>query len=317
VTDRDLRRPSEVTQDFRLALAERLAPHGFIPQAKGANCVRRRGKITDRVELSSSHLNAPGDVTCFVALAVHDAEIRRRMQKWQAGGVLSGPHFAEAVPRNIADPAQAQQLLERVERGLEFFELVNDAPTLERELWRRYVPGFAEPDVIVPYLFVRLGQDAAARYADALLSGRPELWPSFASERAGMPRTGTAQPDHGMKLATALRAHAIIFDSPAPEGSVLSLHSGAANLRCFFGRQLRAWGETDAARALLRVTDETLLATRSAQEALKRPLTTDPEAVQLVLRAVTGEVRPLCRERPTPIHFQYHVLHEPFADAHP
>lgn len=305
-------RPAEVTALFRARVAAALAPLGFSPRAQGARFVRRRGRVVEAVELSSSHRNTPDDVTCHVALIVQDPAVRARQPHWRAGGLLDALAPGDPLPQNVADPAQADALLARLLEGLALFDLAADPDRVAAEVGRRYVPGFVEPAVVVPYLSVRLGPDAARTYAASLLEHRHELWPAFASAQAGLPMSrGHARPDQGTELAEALAAHAPGPPLPAPPDTAPCGDLADANLRCFLGRQLRAWGEPEAARLLRRAPDERIREVRRAQE--QRGFSVDdPGAAALAMEAATGEPSPPRREAPRPRYFQYFVLHEPF-----
>lgn len=292
----DHRRPLEVTADFRARLAETLGPHGFAPRAKGAKLVRKRGGVTHAIELGSSHHNVPGDVTCFVSLAYVDASIG----DFRAGGTLSTEPFADHGSDNIAIAADADALVGRVVERLSFFDLLDDEAATLAEVCRRYVPGLIAPRLVVRYLAARLGEEAIGQYAQALLDARPELWPAFLGAPIGN------NPDHGTQLA-----HASGLRLSAPRGTVVSTVPGSAHLRCFIGRQLRAWGEPDAAASLRRVEDAPIQELHDAQTKLGEPITKSVEAARLALAAV-GEKRQPKRSRPAPELFQYHVLHAPW-----
>ncbi len=102
------------------------------------------------------------------------------------------------------------------------------------------------------------------------------------------------------------------FADAPPAGTVECSDEAAASLRCFFGRQLRAWGEDGAARRLHRVADARVRAVHEEQAKLPGPAVDDPERARRLLREVTGETRPPRRRAPEPRLFQYHVLHGPF-----
>jgi hypothetical protein len=106
----DRGRPVEVRDAFRRRIAAALAPHGFEWRGKGGAMVRRRGRITHRIVLSTSLGNLPGNVDCSVRLAYVDDDISQRERGWWAGGPLRGPQFAEDPPGNIADRVQAGEL---------------------------------------------------------------------------------------------------------------------------------------------------------------------------------------------------------------
>ncbi len=293
----DRRRPLEVTADFRASLAQTLAAHGFAPRARGAKLVRKRGRVTHAIELGSSHRNGPGDVTCFVSLAYEDASI----EDFRAGGTLSAEPFADQGSCNIAIAADA--LTARIVARLSFFELLDDERATLAEVCRRYVPGFVAPRLVVRYLAARLGEEAVAQYARALLDGRPELWPAFLGAPTG------SNPDHGTQLA---RASGLRLTPPS--GTVVSEIASSAHLRCFIGRQLRAWGEPGAAASLRRVEDGQIKELHDAQTALGEPITRSLEAARLALVCV-GQRREPRQPRPSPELFQYHVLHAPFAGS--
>lgn len=115
VSDLDTRSPALVSADFRVSIATRLGPFGFVPRAQTKALVRKKAKNTHRISFSSSHYNAPGHVAAFVQLEYEDAETRRLVARWHAGGQLAVGFSAEevraflreAVPppsRNKADP---------------------------------------------------------------------------------------------------------------------------------------------------------------------------------------------------------------------
>ncbi|BDG02497.1 hypothetical protein [Anaeromyxobacter oryzae] len=308
----DLRRPAVVTDDFRRRVADLLAPSGFAPRAKG-DLVRRRGKNVHRVGFSSSQRNTEGHVACSVSLGFEDAAVRAQSPGWAAGGFLDGPEFDGSWQRsNIAVPGDADALADLVMKRLEFLELMESPETVLSETSRRYVPGLVEPRVIVPYLAVRLGRDAALSYARALLGGRPELWPAFAGA-CGRGNAPGGHADHGSQLATALADVEAVPPPAAPADVVPSADPRAAALRCFFGRQLRAWGEPEAAAALRRLPDADVHGSYAAQKAVEEPLVDSAAAARVVLRCVLGEDRIPRRPAPRPRLFQYHALHEPFA----
>jgi hypothetical protein len=317
----DMRRPSEVGEGFRRRVAEALGPHGFKAGARAAWLARRNGSITHRIEFSASHLNAPGSVTCFVALLYVDRAIRGRSRGWQAGGQLGGPPFAEDPPTNVADSREADALLATIVARIPFFDLLDDSDRICAEVCRRYVPGIVEPSVVVPFVLHRRGPDAAIRYAHALLSGRPELWPAFASDEAQLRSSAPSSVGlgHGTQLRLALsEAGGNLAETlVSPPGTVGSTDLQAANLRSFLGLQLRAWGEPEAAGALRRVGDAEILATYGAQRKLPdaHVLTKSVEAARCALRVAIGQDRAPKRAAPDPELFQYHVLHHPFSTA--
>jgi hypothetical protein len=169
----DTRRPALVTEELHARLSRELGPLGFVARKKAF--VRKRGKSTHRIEMSSSHHNAPGSVAAWIALTYVDAAVARVESGWRAGGQLGGAEFLDEPPVNVADPAQVDVLVARIHARLGFFTLADDAPALLERARRGYVPGMLEPRVLVPYLVARIGTAAASSYASALLGGRPEL----------------------------------------------------------------------------------------------------------------------------------------------
>ncbi len=98
------------------------------------------------------------------------------------------------VSLQVATARGATSLIRHIVGALALFDLLDDAPRALEEVSVRHVTGIVDPDVFVPYLVARLGRGHAAGYARALLAGRPELWPAFAS----IPEEGeTVRPDHG------------------------------------------------------------------------------------------------------------------------
>ena len=63
----DLRKPSEVTADFRARLATLLSPRGFVPRAKNTGFTRKKGRNQHKVNISSSNYNYPGHAVCRVS----------------------------------------------------------------------------------------------------------------------------------------------------------------------------------------------------------------------------------------------------------
>ncbi len=311
----DLRKPALVTEDFRRRIADLLVPRGFDVRAKGA-LVRRAGKSAHRVEFSSSHLNHPGHAICWISFAYEDAAVRARHPGWRTGGFLHGHVFdgsTSSQSLNVADADAAAALAALVLERLAFFDLMEAPERVLAEVSRRYVPGMVEPQVIVPYLAVRLGPDAAVSYARALLRGRQELWPAFSSARAdAAARPPNPQADHGTQLATALAGVAAVLPDAAPADAVASTEPPARSLRSFFGLQLRAWGEPAATAALRRVADAAVREVHATQKALGVAIVDSEAAARIVLRAA-GEDRAPRRQAPEPRLFQYHPLHAPFA----
>lgn len=294
----DRRRPAEVTASFRARLAERLEPLGFTTLM--AAFVRKSGKAVQRVELGSSHYNGPGDVACRIALALIDKTVA---PDWRTGGGLSYEPFADELDENIADSANADALIELVLARLSsFFALLDDPSKALLEVQRRYVQGFHEPRVIVPYLRARLGDDAVRSYARALLSARHELLPSWLG-----PLKRANHYDHGGELKKLVPDLVLEL----PKDTVAGHDPAAGHLRASFGLQLRAWGEPEAARRLRTLDDATLEQLHEAQEKLDARVDSLP-SVQLLLDAL-GERRAPARAAPEPRHWQYEVRHPPFA----
>ncbi len=312
----DLRRPADVTAEFRARLAAELGPAGFTARASGATLVRKAGRRTHRVELSSSPRNTPGYVVCRVALLYRDADVQKLAPGWCAGGSLSYGDFEEGLPENLAEAASADAILARVRRGLDYFAWLDDAPRVARDVARRYMPGFFAPSVIVPYLVARLGADAAVSYGARLLRGRPELWPAFAAAiRGAHAEASNVRPDHGTELGRALARHVsaeALATFATPPGTATSQDPRAANLRCFFGRLLRARGEAEAAARLRELDEPGIQALGKALERPEHPITEDDKFAAKVLLAATGESRPPRRARAKPQHFQYYALHSPW-----
>jgi hypothetical protein len=287
------------------ALADRvgpqLAPLAFTALASGRAFVRKRGKNRHRVEFS-------GPDGVIPSLVFEDAAVRQLVKDWRAGGVLTGPAFAFELGSNQVKVAAF------ILAQLSFFEWLEMPETVARDVACRYVPGFIDPSSIVPYVMRHLGPDGVERYATGLLSGRSELAPAFISELRTPTSTASRNADHGTQLAQALRRFAPAVRPNVPDGVVPSPSPLGRNLRCFFGRQLRAWGEPAAARALSGLDDETIQRLYRSQAAIRTPVTKSVEAVQLVLAAVDAD-RPPALEAPDPRFFQYHARHvTPFMD---
>lgn len=287
------------------ALADRvgaqLAPLEFTALASGRQFVRKRGRNRHRVEFSGPGGEIP-------SLVFEDASVKQLEKAWRAGGVLTGPAFAFDLGSNQAKAAAF--ILAR----LSFFDWIETPDAVVREVACRYVPGFIDPSLIVPYLVTHVGPEGVERYATGLVSGRAELAPAFVSELRAPTSTASRTADHGTQLAQALRRFAPAVRPRVPDDVALSPSPLGRNLRCFFGRQLRAWGEPAAARALRGLDDETIQKIYAAQVAFGTPVTKSLEAVRLVLAAVDAD-RPPAFETPDPRFFQYHARHvTPFAD---
>lgn len=311
MSTRDRRKPAEVTAEFRARLAKELAGDGFVAQRSGKQLVRPGALGKHCIELTSSHRNAPGDVTCWVSLWFKDAKIAKLDPAWRAGGGLAVEPFADEAPTNVADAAEASALVAHVRSRLSFFRLLEDPGATLEDVCRRFVPGLLHPAQVAPYLRIHGGAAAVERYARALLAGCPELWPGFASTASGAPPRGSARPDYGSELAAILATHAPGVDIEAPDGVVRTFDRSAANLRSFYGLELRAWGEAAIAARLWTLDDEHVLALSGAHGRLELPIDS-PKHVQLTLAALGVERSP-ARDRPDPMRFQYHARHAPFA----
>lgn len=312
----DRRRPSEVTDSYRQSLAELLIPRGFIARAKGATFVRKAGRNTHRIELSSSHHNGEGWVACQVHLEHQDSVVRRAVPTWSAAGNLGLGEFSLGGPiaENVASSAEAATLTDLIVKHLAFFALLDAPADAFAAACRGYVPGFIDPLTVVPYLRVHLGADAVAAYARSLLDARHELWPGFlSSPRDRRPDCGRAgYGDHGTQLAQATTS-AELSTANAPSDAVRKTKH--AYVRSTFGLKLRAWGEPEAAANLRTVSDDSIRATQRAVEKLDDHTVDSREAARLVLRAATGKDRDPCRKTPSPRLYQYYLGHAPFASA--
>ncbi|MBK6464636.1 MAG: hypothetical protein IPF92_27075 [Myxococcales bacterium] len=316
----DQRRPAEVTASFRERLAGALTPYGFVAKASGATLVRsvralrgQHGARSHRVELSSSHRNAPGYVVCRAALTYTDADVRRLDRAWSAGGPLAYGAFGDLeIPEDIADRESADALLARITASLRFFAWLDDEKRVARDVGRRYMPGFFAPRRVVPYLAARLGPKAAQTYAARLLAGRPELWPAFHAATLGTKDEPGVTPDQGTELARALATWAPSADLVAPEGTAACGDLRAANLRCFFGRLLRARGEPTAAARLRDVGDDAIRTLGRASERPEQPLVEDDKLARLAVKVATGVDRAPRMPKPKPLYFQYFTLHRPW-----
>lgn len=305
------RRPAEVTAELRARIAEDLAPLGFTSTARAY--VRKRGTVRHEILVGSSHYNTPTDVRWELVFGYTDRKIAAIAPDWRAHGHLAASPLAEPAPENLVDPVQAARLREVVRANVAYFDLLDDAPRAFAEVCRRYVPGFVEPAMVVPYLVTRVGVDAADAYARALLAARPELAPAFASARAGGMKKGRAQPDHGTQLARALAAHGAGASVPTPTDVARSERLEDANGRSHVGLSLRAWGEPEAAAALRRLDDEAIAALQKRRAAVEDgPPVDSVEAAKLAIEAVTGTRRPPRRAKPEPRLAQYAELMAPF-----
>lgn len=305
-----MRSPALVSAEFRARIAARVVPLGFVARAQNKALVRKQGKNVHRISFASSHYNTPGDVAAFVHLDYVDAETRRLEAGWRAGGQVGDPTFSAPLRTNVADSEQADRLADAIAREVGFFDQFESPPAIASEVMRRYVPGLVDPEVVAPYLRAHLGEEVVISYADALLAGRPELAPAFVTAIASEHEDPQLR-DHGTQLARSVRQHgARRYPAVSPD-TVRS--TKGRGLRCFFGRQLRAWGEPEAAHALRTVGDEELLRVHDAQKAIETPLVDSSAAARLALALALGVDRAPRRSRSSPRLFQYYALHEPFS----
>jgi len=308
--------PSVVRDVFHRRIAGALAPRGFVPNASFTSLKRKSARSVHLVEFSSSQRNVPGHAACHVALFFEDARVRKQSPDWRTGGLLHGPSFAADVPSNVAVAGEADELEAVVLARLAFFDLLDAPQDVLAQVRMRYVPGIVEPVRIVPYLAVHLGVAAALAYGQALLDARPELWPGAQRQlRSAWVEPPGAHGDHGEQIGFALRSLGVGDQLACPVDVVACSDSRAAHARCFFGRQLRAWGEPAAAAELRRMPDADVLALRAGQEANRVGLVDSVPAVTLLLAATTGVARDPARAAPSPRYFQYFAKHATFASS--
>lgn len=289
-------------QTFLLRLAELFSPLGFEARRGGATLVRRpRKAITHRIDVGSSHRNAPGSVAADIVLEYDDTRVAKVEPGWRAGGPLHSL-FGEALRVNVAERAQADSLVEVLRTHVAFFDLLDRPDALAAEVKRRYVPGIPHPTKVVPFLAVHLGSDAAAAYGRDLLAARPELGSGFLRDAAG----DRNQPDDGGGLAQMLARHAPDAGLVVAPRTLAARSREDAFRRQALGLRLRAWGEPDAAAAIRTLATDAL----DPLEALP-PLVDDPARVAAVL-SLLGEHRAPRRSAPSPRLFQYPVLHPSF-----
>lgn len=299
----------EVVAEVRTSIESELQSRGFTPNKHRTAFVRRNGTAIERVELTISEVSST-KAWASLSFELKDRSIAKIAPGWLAGG-RGLPAFPEDHGRtwNIARAKNAKAFVAYVRSGFAWFELAADARRVLEEASRRYVPGFVEPSVIVPYLRVRLGVESVAGYARAFLAARPELWPAVIGRPIVKPGFAI---DHGTELAQVVKDHAPRVALRAPRDCVRSRDIAAANLRCFFGRELRAWGEPEAAALLRRIADKPIVELYNALEDSSLH-GGDAKSARALLELVGANRRRLRRTRPTPRLFQYHVLNEPFA----
>lgn len=321
----DMRPPRAVVRTFAERIAPILAERGFaLAGAKqrysevydGPMFVRTRATAVDRVVLHAESYGSPGWVTCLVLFAIEDSAILAIAPSWERVLFLSSLREVDFPTANLARTADGDWLVYQIEAALEFFDLAANPQDLLAEASRRYVPGFEEPSLVAPLLRAYLGPEAVARYASALLRGRPELWPAFLAHRGEttLPRA-LENADHGSQLASMVGSHAPGAKLVRPPAdTVRSPSMRAASLRASMGLQLRAWGEPTAAGLLRRVGDDQLEALYDDIRKQHIDRVDDARGARAVLRVATGEDRPCRREGPEPLYYQYERLHAPFGD---
>lgn len=286
---------------------------GFEPRAGGKALVRKRGKNVHRIEIGSSHRNTEGYVVAWPSLTFEDAATRKVVKTWRAGGQIGTVAFAADVPDNVAQSEAAEVLIADIVQRLAFFDWLERPADVLEDVTRRYVPGLTEPVRVEPFLRAHLGEPAVLRYAAGLLGGRPELVPAvlahWSTKRAP---AVDLHDDHGTQLASVI-ASSHRDALPIPPGSVQA-KAATTGLRDFFGNQLRAWGESVAARELCHVPDDLILRARKEQQKLQgENLVDNRGAVRVVLRTALGLDRDPARTAPEPRLFQYHALMGAFA----
>lgn len=300
------------TATFRAAVAALVAPRGFRALANTKQLKRRAGAgVVEVIAFQASHQNGPTAAVCWVSLAITDKAITALAPGWRCGGPLTSEAFAEAGSWNLVERGEPARMLARVRKRLGFFErMANPAAVLDA-VCVGPVAGLLRPDAVAPYLAARLGPAAVARYARALLEGRPELWPGF--------RCATPFADDGGQLATALRTwgppggYAAAL-AAAPAGVARAVRSGPAHLRAFFGLGLRAWGER-ALTPRLALLDDEAIQQLSDRQRCAAPNVAAPAHIALLLAALGEPPRPPRRRAPTPRKFQYLALAAPYAPS--
>jgi hypothetical protein len=309
--------PAQRTAAFRADVAAALRPLGFRALAQDKRLKRPAGRgVVEEVAFGSSHRNGPNSAVCWVALIVKDSAIAAVSPRWQAGGNLDVEPFADLVSFDLVEPGQPERLLTLVLRRLSFFDLLRDAPSLLAAASRGPVPGLLHPSLVVPYLRVRLGVDAVRSFAEALLAGRPELWPGFLGGVALSPDAAKMQRDDGAQLGVELARHGAPGDAQrlaasAPPRVVVSTRRDAASLRSHMGLQLRAWGEAHLTPRLARLDDEAVLSVY-AEQGRHGALVDAPERLRVLLQALGASPAEPRLAAPSPRFFQYLALAAPY-----
>lgn len=303
--------PSVRTAAFRDEVARALAARGFVALARNMTLRRSPSRgVVESVRFSASHRNGPHSAVCWIALHVTDKAIARVCPDWQAGGTLGTEAFGDETSFDLAEEGRARALEEFVVEQTAFFDLLQQPSAVLEAVSRGPLPGLLEPARIGPYLQVRLGPEAVARFAEAMLAGRPELWPAFLGVvQELMPSPSARRLDHGSSLAIesldrAPAGFARDLAARAPDGVVAATHPEAGHLRHHLGLQLRAWGEEDQTPRLARLDDATV---RSVVERMRASgLPVDHRShIELLLAHLPGAPRTPRREAPTPRYFQY------------
>jgi len=303
--------PSVRTAAFRADVARVLAARGFKALAKDMTLRRTASKgVVESVRFSASHRNGPLSAMCWVALLVTDKAIERACPGWKAGGDLGTDAFGEQASFDLAEEGRAGALRSLVVERTAFFDLVRDPGAVLEAAVRGPIPGLLEPERLGPYLQVRLGPDAVARYAEGLLAGRPELWPAFVGTVSGLLEPApTRRLDHGTSLAVealtrAPSGFARDLAARAPQGVAPCATLEAAHRRHHLGLQLRAWGEAEHTPRLARLDDAALESIFLRIQEPRLPVD-HPALIALLLAGLPGAPTTPRRDQPTPRYFQY------------
>jgi hypothetical protein len=317
--DSDSLAPSVRTGAFRASVARALAPLGFRALAENKALRRRAASgVVESVEFSASHHNGPSSAVCWVALVVTDKSIERAAPGWRAGGDLGNASFGDEVSFDLAEAGTHDTLITHVLKRVAFFDLLRDASAVLDAATQGPIRGLVEAARLVPYLHVRLGADAVARYAEGLLAGRPELWPAFVGGVNNLP---FAAPGASLDEGTVLGVETVRLGPPgfarelanaAPRGVAASVHREAAHLRSFLGLQLRAWGEAEHTPRLARLSDDAVLAVSARQKQTGESVD-DVKLVRTLLAALPGAPTSPRRLACSPRYFQYLARAEPWS----
>jgi hypothetical protein len=311
-------RPGVRTAAFREGVARALAPLGFKALAQHMTLRRSPARgVVESVSFSASHHNGPHRAVCWIALVVTDKAVAQVCPGWQAGGGLGTDAFGDETSFDLAEEGRAEALLELVRKRTAFFELLQQPSAVLEAASRGPVPGLLKPRQIGPYLHLRLGPEAVARFAEELLAGRPELWPAFLGiVRGSMPPHPGDRLDHGSSLAVealtrAPPGFARDLAARAPAGVVACEQPEAGHWRHHLGLQLRAWGEADQTPGIARLDDATVRALFERMCETRLPVD-HPSHIERLLEALTGAPRTPRRAAPTPRYFQYDARADPW-----